>query len=88
MIITVPTALAGLMLCLTTGVWCGYRYALASRRLDAVLDHTLSRLDAEREYDELRAWQKAEADKWLSWDHYAPPGDQACGPPPWQGHHR
>jgi hypothetical protein len=66
----------GLLICLSVGVWIGYRYATESRRVDAIIDHTLSRLDAEREYDELRAWQRQEADKWLEWDRQTVPWER------------
>lgn len=83
---TLFTTLAVLGLTLTLGALIGYYYAVHSSCLSAAIDHTLSRLDAEREFDELRAWQHAEADKWLAWDTRSHvPGDSACGPPPWEG---
>lgn len=39
------TGLASLLLCLATGAWVGYRWALESRRFDAVIEHTLAGLD-------------------------------------------
>jgi len=41
--------LAGLGLAMATGAWLGYRYAVASRRLDAILIQALDTLDTRPE---------------------------------------
>lgn len=47
--VTPLTALASLGLCLGTGIWVGYRWALASKKLDAVIDHALAKVDSDWE---------------------------------------
>lgn len=39
------TGLAGLVLSLVIGVWAGYRYALESKKMDAVIAHALDGMD-------------------------------------------
>lgn len=41
--------LASLGLCLATGIWVGYRYAVESRRMDAVIAHALAKADTDWE---------------------------------------
>lgn len=41
--------IAGLVLALATGGWLGYRYAVCSRRLDAILIQALDALDTRPE---------------------------------------
>lgn len=49
-----PMALASLAVCLGTGIWIGYRYALQSKALQAAIDHALAKVDTDWE-DEVPA---------------------------------
>lgn len=50
MTVSVLGGLCALVLSLGVGVYTGYRYAMASREMDAMIQRTLSRLDMEREF--------------------------------------
>lgn len=52
------------------GIYAGYRYAEASGRVDAVIDHTLSQLDAEREFDDYRAYDRQDFADLPPWDDH------------------
>lgn len=58
--LSLPTALASLGLCLVTGIWVGYRYALESQKMRAVIDHALDTVDIRAEDVALapRAWSR------------------------------
>ena len=43
--ISPATGLASLGLALATGIWIGYRYALESKKMDAVIAHALDGVD-------------------------------------------